>query len=164
MAHPDAVNDEGNQAATDVEKAQDFHSMLGTVLASYVELQETGFIWDLHYRGRVCKDIEFVLFTPFMKVDGDEADKLCGKYLCRTGNVAQICRYCECPTAESDNPLARCPFKTKAKIAGLIRENKRDALQELSQQCIINATYRIKFGSHNGRSVHGACPWEMLQH
>ena len=43
MAHPDAVNDEGNQAATDVEKAQDFHSMLGTVLASYVELQETGF-------------------------------------------------------------------------------------------------------------------------
>ena len=40
MAHPDAVNDEGNQAATDVEKAQDFHSMLGTVLASCVELQK----------------------------------------------------------------------------------------------------------------------------
>ena len=36
------------------------------------------------------------------------------------------------------------------------------ALQELSQQYIINATYRIKFGSHNDRSVHGACPWEML--
>ena len=101
--------------------------------ASYVELQETGFIWDLHYRGRVCKDTEFVLFAPFMKVDGDEADKLCGKHLCLTGNVAQICHYCECPTAESDNPLARYPFKTKAKIAGSVRENKRDALQELSQ-------------------------------
>ena len=76
MAHPDALNDEGNQPATNVERAQDFHAMLSTVLASYIELQETGFVWDLYYRGQVYKNIEFILFTPFMKVDGDEADKL----------------------------------------------------------------------------------------
>ena len=35
-------------------------------------------------------------------------------------------------------------------------------MQELSQQHIINATYRINFGLHNDRSIHGACPWEML--
>ena len=35
-------------------------------------------------------DIEFVIFTPFFKVDGDEADKLCGKYTSRTHNVAQL--------------------------------------------------------------------------
>ena len=84
-----------------------------------------------------------------MKADGDEADKLCGKYLCRTGNVAQICRHCECPTKESDNPLARHPCKTKAKIAALIRNNDKAALRAMAQQRIINAAYRINFGLHN---------------
>ena len=84
MAHPDALNDEGNQPATNVERAQDFHAMLSTVLASHIELQETGFVWDLCCRGQVHKNIEFILFAPFMKVDGDEADKLCGKCLCWT--------------------------------------------------------------------------------
>ena len=58
--------------------------------------------------------------------------------------------------------MARHPFKTKAKIAALTRNNDKAALQAMSQQRIINATYRIKFGLHNDRSIHGACPWEML--
>jgi hypothetical protein len=61
------------------------------VLKSYVDLQNTGFIWDLAYKGIWYRDVEFVLFTPFIKVDGEEADKLCGKYLSRTSNVAQLC-------------------------------------------------------------------------
>ena len=53
-----------------INKAQDLHSMIAVLLESYVKIQETGFVWDLHYRNNVYKDVEFVLFTPFFKVDG----------------------------------------------------------------------------------------------
>ena len=50
MAHQDVLDDEGHEDATDVSKAQDFHSMLEVVLRSYIALQGTGFFWDLHYK------------------------------------------------------------------------------------------------------------------
>ena len=34
----------------------------------------------------------------------------------------------------------------------------------MSQQKIHNALYAIQFGSQNHRSIHGACPVEMLHH
>ena len=113
MAHQDALEDEGNAKNTAISKAQDFHTMLEVVLKSYIDLQETGFYWDLPYKTQLYKDIEFVLFTPFIKVDGEEADKLCGKYLSHTRNVVQLCRYCECPTDKSDDPCANYRAKTK---------------------------------------------------
>ena len=61
-----------------VQKSIDLHQMLKIIFKSYVELQEKGFIWDLQYRGTVYKDVEFVLFCPFFKLDTDEADKICG--------------------------------------------------------------------------------------
>ena len=111
MAYQNALEDEGIADNLEISKAQDFHSMLKVVLKSYIKLQETGFFGDLAYQNKVYKDIEFVLFTPFIKVDGEEADKLCGKYLSHTGNVAQLCHYCECPTNKSDRPLAEFPLK-----------------------------------------------------
>ena len=74
-----------------LEKEQDYHAMLSVFLEDLVQLQATGFIWDLKYRGKVYKDVEFVVFVPFVKCDTDEAEKLCGKYRCRTGNVKHIC-------------------------------------------------------------------------
>ena len=103
MEVPDALDDEESDDDEPVSKAQDFHAMLAVVLKSYVKLQNSGFIWDLPYNGNVYKDIEFVLFTPFVKCDGEEGDKLCGKYTTRTGNVAQLCHYCECPTDQTDD-------------------------------------------------------------
>ena len=162
MAHQDALEDEGLADNVDISKAQDFHSMLEVVLKSYIQLQNTGFFWDLPYKGRLFKDIEFVLFTPFVKVDGEEADKLCGKYLSRTRNVAQLCRYCECPTDKSDDPLADYRLKTKRKINALIAQNNVYALQQLSQHLIENCMHAVRFGCHNRQGIHGACPIEML--
>ena len=162
MAHQDALEDEGGADNNAISKAQDFHTMLEVVLKSYVKLQNTGFVWDLAYKGRVYQNVEFVLFTPFMKVDGEEADKLCGKYLSRTRNVAQLCRYCECPTDKSDDPLADYRLKTKPRINALISQNNVYALQQLSQHAINNCMYALRFGAHNRQGVHGACPMEML--
>ena len=162
MAYQNALEDEGIADNLEISKAQDFHSMLEVVLKSYIKLQELGFIWDLAYQNKVYKDIEFVLFTPFIKVDGEEADKLCSKYLSRTGNVAQLCRYCECPSDKSDRPLAEFPLKTLPKIKRLIAQNNVQALQNLSQHNIKNAMYALRFGYHNHQGIHGACPMEML--
>ena len=49
MAHQDALEGEGEEDSG-ICKAQDLHTMLDTILASYVKLQNTGFIWSLHYR------------------------------------------------------------------------------------------------------------------
>ena len=162
MGVPDALDDEESEDDEPVSKAQDFHAMIAVVLRSYVKLQNSGFIWDLPYNGTVYKDIEFVLFTPFVKCDGEEGDKLCGKYTTRTGNVAQLCRYCECPTDKTDDIRADFKLKTKKKINAYIRQNNANALQNMSQHAINNAFYPIRFGLHNKQSIHGACPWEIL--
>ena len=161
-AHPDALEGEGAEDDLRVNKSQDLHTMLDAVFESYVQLQASGFIWDLQYRNRVYKDLEFVLFTPFMKVDGEEGDKLCAKYTTRTGNVSNLCRYCECPTDRSDDPLADYPYKTTEQIRQMVANNDEDGLRNISQQNIQNACYKLRFGAHDLRGIHGACPVEML--
>jgi len=36
-------------------------------------LQETGFIWDLFYKGKLYEGIEFIPYVPFIACDTDEA-------------------------------------------------------------------------------------------
>lgn len=153
---------EGNIGRNKGNSAQDFHSMLGVVLEGFRELQDTGFVWDLKYKGKIYEGVEFVPFIPFIKCDTDEADKLCAKYTSRGHGVASLCRYCECPTGESDSIFADYPRKTVAKIKELVATNQREALKNLSQQNILNAWYECRFGLHNSEGVHGACPLELL--
>ena len=157
------VQGEGQEDVTmDVCKAQDFHTMLDCLLTSYVEVQNNGFLWDLRYRGKTYEDIEFVPFLMFIKCDTDEADELCGSYKSRTGNVAQLCRYCTCPTQESDLVFANYPPKTVPMIQQLVEAQDFDGLKKLSQQMIQNAFYKIRFHPYNKQGIHGACPSEML--
>ena len=156
------VRNEGQIGTNDVPKAQDYHTMLASILESLVDLQDASFCFDFTYKGRTYKNTEIVLYVPFFKVDTEEADKLCGKYLSRGKNVAQLCRYCTCPTAQCDDPLDNSPLKTEAKIQRLIEKGDLDALKAMSQHCIENACYDLRFGSHNAMGVHGACPMEML--
>ena len=151
----------GNPIKT-LPKAQDLHCMLQKVFASYIKLQKTGFKWDLSYKNKLHKDIEFVLFTPFIKVDSDEAKKLCGKFTSRTGNVSMLCRYCQCPTKDSDKPFARYEVKNVPLIKGMTEADDVEGLRKLSQHCIKNSMYNIRFGLHNNHGIHGACPMDML--
>ena len=75
----DFENEEGLKPNMAIKKAQDLHSMLAVILQSYLKIQRTGFIWDLFYQNKIYRDVKFVLFTPFMKLDSEEADLLCGK-------------------------------------------------------------------------------------
>ena len=117
----------------DTCKAQDFHTMLSVLLSSLVDVLKNGFIWDLRYRGKTYKDIEFVPFVMFIKADTQEADLLCGSYTSRGLSVAQLCRYCTCPTMESDLVYANYPVKTVPMIHDLVSARNFDGLQKLSQ-------------------------------
>lgn len=164
IGHHDLAEHEG-MVGTDVDdvcKAQDMHSMLALILEDFVKIQNRGFVWDLMYKGKEYKSIEFVPFVPFIKCDTEEADRLVGKYLSRTKNVSQLCRYCCCPTQESDQPNANYGRKTVPMIRQLIEDGDLEGLKELSQQLIDNAMYALRFGMHNEEGVHCACLLEML--
>ena len=143
-------------------KAQDFHTMLATILESFVELQKTGMVFDFVYRGKLHKGAELVFYVAFVKCDTEEGDLLCGKYTCRTGNVKHVCRYCHCPMDEADDPRARYGLKKQKDIQELVETKQLAKLQAMSQQHINNAWYKVTFHKANECGIHGACPSEML--
>ena len=146
----------------DAVKAQDFHTMLSVILESFVELQRTGFIWDLVYKGKLYRGVEFVIFVPFVKCDSEEGDLLCGKYTVRTKNIKHVCRYCHCPTNMADDPRVKYRLKTQAEIQKLVDREDLNGLQAISQQYIQNAWYDVTFHKANACGIHGACPSEKL--
>ena len=142
--------------------AQDFHCILHTILASYKEIQDSGGIdWDLHYKGRMWL-LCLIPFIIFIKGDGVEHDKHCGKYGSRTEGVKQLCRYCCCPNAETDNPFALHERKSVPMISGMVKKKNLAGLKNLSQKYIWNAWYELRFGSHNDLGIHGAAPMEII--
>jgi len=143
--------------------AQDLHAMFDVILESFLPLQDRGFYWDLHYKGITYENVKFVPFVIFFKADTEEAEKLCGSYNAHTENVSQLCRYCECPTQDSDNHLGDFyRLKTKNRIQRLVDRGDEEKLKELSQQNIDNALYKLRMGMHSRQHIHGACPMEML--
>lgn len=158
----DQDSEEGSDEEDGAVKAQDFHTMLKAILESFVELQRTGFLWDLVYKGKLYKGIEFVLFVPFVKCDTEEADLLCGKYTVRNQNIKHVCRYCYCPTDKADDPRAKYPLKRQPKIQKMIEDRNLAGLQAISQQFIQNAWYDVIFHQANDCGIHGACPSEKL--
>jgi len=44
----------------------------------------------------------------------------------------------------------------------LVDDGNVDRLKELSQIAMENCFHGLRFGLHNNRGIHGACPWELL--
>ena len=154
---------EGEDGLVDpADKSQDLHAILEVILQSYKQMEQDGMVWDYVYNGKTYHDLELVFYIPFVKCDGEEADKLCGKYLTRTGNVAQLCRYCQCPTAKTDDQTLHFPYKTEHMLKRYRKLGWADRLKGMSQQNIDNAFHNLRFGLQNRRGIHGACPMELL--
>jgi len=147
----------------DTVSAQDLHAMLEVILSGFIPLQNRGFYWDLRYKGIVYKRVKFVPFVIFFKADTEEAEKLSGSFNNHTEKVSQLCRYCECPTHDSDNHLAdKYRLKTKTRIKRLYDRGELEELRLLSQQYIDNKLYPLRMGLHSDQHIHGSCPMEML--
>jgi hypothetical protein len=159
----DGKEEDDDDDETDaIDKAADYHAILSVLLQSLKDLIADGMVVDINYKGKIYKNCELVFFVPFVKCDGDEGDKLCLSYRSRGAHVQQLCRYCQCPTDETDNHLAKYPFKTEPMLKSLYEEKNLERLKELSQIGANNAFHGLRFGLHNKRGIHGGCPWELL--
>ena len=162
---PSVINPDKVEYDDDAHEGQDWHHILAHLLVTYRKLEQEGMLWHYKYKGKIHKDIELVFFLHFVKCDGDEADKLCGKYTTRTGNVANLCRFCTCPTNQSSWVFGdKYSKKTEPKIKKLLDRNDLKALQKMSQRNLVNAFHGLRFGLHSDAGIHGACPMEMLHH
>jgi hypothetical protein len=158
----DEGEEERHPHAPKVHPATDYHTILGVLLESLKQLIVDGMVVNIKYKGKLYKDCELVFFVPFVKCDGDEGDKLCLHYRSRNSNVQQLCRYCDCPTNETDNPLVKFKYKEEEKLKKLYERKQWDKLKEMSQNPVENAFHGLRFGLHNRRGIHGACPMDML--
>jgi hypothetical protein len=148
-------------------KAQDMHTMISHILERFRKLQEGGgFWWNFRYNGETLP-VRFIPYVMFMKGDTVEHDKHCGQYTSRTEGVSMLCRYCQCPSAQMDEPFLNFPPKcpkliNKIRNSGKHRRYIRELLKDLSQQDIDNAWYAIIFALHDERGIHGAALLEIL--
>ena len=144
------------------QNVNDYHAQIKFILeeSGFLELQDRGFKWILHYRG-VKFPVTFRTYVPFIIGDTEGHDQLCGHYKCRTGNVAQLCRACKCPTRLSGWSKANFPHRNISELKRLMNNQDTDALQEMSQHYLANGFDRVRFGDRK-RGIFGAVPGEIL--
>lgn len=142
--------------------AQDLHVVLQAIMSGMKQIIDAGgFEWD-YYDKTEIKRLCFVPFLLFLKGDTVEHDKHCGHYGARNRGVACLCRYCVCPSADTDEPYKDFARKSPKMITQLVRKNDLAKLKSISQQDIFNVWYEFEFGLHNKLGIHGACPMELL--
>ena len=160
VQQPGRQNQEG--MSDGAAKVQDYHAMLEVVLSDLRNLQKRGgFKWDLLHRGETMRVI-FKIPIMFIVGDTEGHDRLCGHFLCRTGGVKQLCRTCECPTAECNSSKVNYRKRKAAKLEEMAAKGDLEELKAMSQHPIINAFHSLDFMSAGGRGIHGACPGEIL--
>ena len=168
LDHQDTIDpeaDEQNQGqhvhGIGDHNVQDWHAIVDCILEEFVALQETGFLWDLVYKGVIYRDIHYEIVVPYIKCDNKEADTICGKYQDRTKSN-QLCRYCHILTEEANDHLHYIVLKSAAEIQNLVEVKDYDALKEMSQIYLLNAFHKVRFSLGNLRGVHCSCPADML--
>ena len=97
----------------------------------------------------------------FVIGDTEGHDKLCGKYLNRSENVSCLCRYCNIPTDQTDNPFALFELTKASKIAELVERDATQELQQLSYHKLKNCFIDMKF-CDNELGINGATIAEIL--
>ena len=99
------------------EKRQQFHAMMDVLLQDvrkYMSEDCKNIVWLL--AGKYL--MELIMYVELIKGDSAEADKHCGKYQSRTGNVQHLCRFCHVPNEKTDDPYANFPAKTRCADQG----------------------------------------------
>ena len=123
---------------------EDYHAMLGHILDSFKQAQKQAIGWDLTYKNTVQR-VYFQCPVMFIIGDRDGQDKLEGHFGCQTSKVKMLCRYCNCPTNETDNPNYRGKYFKQNKITELIDKKDSNALCNLAMHCITNAWHDVLF-------------------
>ena len=101
-------------------------------------------------------------FYPYGLGDTEGHDKLCGRYLNRSANVAMHCRYCKCPSKKTGERGGPYPLILESEITNLVNKGPYGdrGLKQLSHRRITNAFRGLFGGCPQG--INGNTPAELL--
>lgn len=140
---------------------RDYHCIMSAILESLINVQKSGgFRWNLTYRG-VTKQVNFKVPIALINGDTQGQDKLCGKYGSYNEGVTRICRYCDCPFDDADNPDYVFRHTLQKDIEELHKAGDKKGLEAISYHNVQNSFWPACFGG-DPRGVHGACLAEIL--
>lgn len=142
------------------EKLEDYHQMIDHLLQDYKRCQNQKFKWRLHFPNEDPIDVNFVLAVLYIIGDTDGHDKLAGRYTSRT-NVARVCRCCDIPFSETDNPEYEFCYIDHNPMFKKIRNETALQLKDISHHKIKNAWKNIKFCDPK-RGLFGALCGDIL--
>jgi hypothetical protein len=124
------VNQSNLEAVKPIEKATDYHYILGYILGSLWQAQElNGIAWCFKYQN---KFYDVVMKVPILFVIGDTEghDKLCGKYTNRVVSK-HLCRYCDCPRDRTGRAHTTFQYIKASQIAKLVSQKDDNQLKEM---------------------------------
>ena len=111
-----------------LKKISDYHAMMDEILNSFKQAQQEAIAWILEYKSQNYK-VYFRCPVMFIIGDTDGHDKLIGKYGNRN-NTARLCRYCNCPFDETDNPWFSFKPVSQKTVQNLIAKNDKKNLKQ----------------------------------
>jgi hypothetical protein len=141
-------------------KMKDYQYMTDIILESYRKAQLNSIAWELKVHDKI-KNVSFMIPTLFIIGDTDGHDQMVGKFKMRNSNVKRLCRYCDCPFDETDNPYFDYAFNKADYIAKKIKEGKVEDLRLMSMHCVRNAWTDVYF-CDTQRGIFGATPAEAM--
>jgi hypothetical protein len=140
-----------------IKRVMDYQSMLKSILnlSGFIKSQKDAIGWNL-----IFNDTSHLVFfrIPVMFIIGDTDghDHISGRYLNRTNiSVKRLCRYCDCPFMETDNPNYKFKYVEQKQINRHIERNQYEILANMSLHCFENAWKDVLF-CDNVRGIFGA--------
>jgi hypothetical protein len=119
------------------------------------------FLWDMIIQQSKVQIAFYPVVFGYIIGDNEGHDKLVGRFLNRM-NVQRLCRYCDTPNEQSDNPFySKWKHTHASEISNLVSEGEVDCLKDMSYHCFQNGFTGIKFADPI-RGINGATPAERL--
>lgn len=146
-----------------IEKAKDYHQMMSFILSELKTMQSSGGVaWDLHYNGK--NRVTFVPVVHMIITDTKAADDMVGKIQFRGTTAdqmpARLCRFCDTPSSEIDQPQHQYILTQATDIQCLYVQRHYDALDSISYRPLRNAFWDLEFADPAG--INGSIPPDTL--
>ena len=167
--HPDTTFENSRQTSnpSPVENLQNLHNGIHLALESFRDVcaLTDGIAWNHLPYANAMWQVRMKFAISFVIGDTEQHDKLCGKFVCRTCGIAQLCRHCNCPNKFTNDPSKQMNYdlwKPEQLESTLTGDARNKYYTDISHHCIANAFHKLQFGSYNPHNIHLASPGETL--
>ena len=145
--------------------AYNLHQQMRLIMQSLVDCQK-------HGTGHRLENVELtiagqtrrcniVVCVMNLEVDGQEKDRLCGRYLSYRSFCQRISSHCNQLTADCDSHKKLCCPNQASKMNDLIDNSTKQELQAYTLSKIVNAFREVCFGANLG-GIYTACAPDLL--